>query len=105
MTNREVLEEALFNDPNDLVAWLAYADVCEETGDLARAHWVRVRLRRAQLLKSARTSIDHDDEIRRLFQEEYRIWRANRHRSQWYWLAYPEVDDPNVWRTLVISGF
>ncbi len=47
MTNREAILEAILDDPDDDLHRLAYADCCEEEGDLAMAEFIRLSLAEA----------------------------------------------------------
>lgn len=92
MTHREVLLEAILDGPDDDLPRLAYADACEEEGDLERSDFIRLSVRYAEAV---------DDEILR--QMRYVGSAYNWHR----WLGV-EMDVTNVvarlWRPEILPS-
>lgn len=49
MSDREAVLKAILDDPADDLPRLAFADLCEEAGDVTRAEFIRVQLEQARL--------------------------------------------------------
>ncbi len=74
MNDRDTLFQAILNEPDDIGLRLVYADLLEEEGDAARAEFIRVQCRLAEIAE--------DDEGRpELLAREQHL--LSRHRNAW----------------------
>jgi uncharacterized protein (TIGR02996 family) len=122
---RNALLQAILDNPEDNLARLAYADWCEENGDVERGEFIRVQLEIARRLEMAKKRflvlpedqegrciqalVDHQDRLLRTWQRrppEYTGDHDARVYARYAWAgAVANLPDPNLAGWTFTRGF